>query len=505
MTIEAGSVIESSDVLEEIVKVLPELPSVIRYYDDYTDQTHSIRMPSTSKRWLLIVDGATRSFAFDGYADSHAYFWKSYLTFRFSSGVQNVTVSNEFDAIKHIAGAELVRLLSCPPDNFAIYWEGLRAKNLPSKVYTLVRNMLRMMSEYCIGGWGPSHSSFIERHLPIPTADKFRTVRTGDAFLSAREEALVIKYLDEVSQPAVLESLDPDDLVDAVALLCCYQHGVRMKQMALVQIDDVDVWSTRKGDNSVSTVHIRFRMLKQRDTALKGRMLRRKVKTEWAGIVARQKDLATRTPNQNRRLLALPDLPAGRRRLSDLLERITGRRLSAGHLRHTAALRLVDAGANKEELADFLGHSDLATGLVYYDASANQAARINKALGLSDTYRKIVEVAHAGFISPEELANLKGEQQIAGAPHGIPIAGIGGCTSGQPACPYNPITSCYGCRKFMPVRDINVHAQVLEDMRGVVHTFYNASRQETKTPAYMQLRRTISEIEAVMDELEEKK
>ena len=98
---------------------------------------------------------------------------------------------------------------------------------------------------------------------------------------------------------------------------------------------------------------------------------------------------------------------------------------TATDLRHTAAQRLVDAGATEEELAAFLG-TWLGTGLIYFGASASQAERVNRALGISTIYQRVAKIAHDRFISPEELADLKGDQQIAGVPHGIPIAGIGG-------------------------------------------------------------------------------
>ena len=187
----------------------------------------------------------------------------------------------------------------------------------------------------------------------------------------------------------------------------------------------------------------------------------------------------------------------------DLASIITGVDVTATDLRHTAAQRLVDAGASQEEVAEFLGHSDVTTCLVYYQTSANQAERVNKALGISDIYLRVVKIAHDKFISHEELAELKDIQQIAGVPHGIPIAGIGGCATGQPSCPYNPITSCYGCRKFMPVADVELHKRVLGDMRGVVTFFVDASLGDSHSPAYMQLRRAISSIQQVIAELEE--
>ena len=172
-------------------------------------------------------------------------------------------------------------------------------------------------------------------------------------------------------------------------------------------------------------------------------------------------------------------------------------------MRHSGAMRQVDAGASAEDLAEFMGHSSLESGLVYYDTSATQAERVNQALGISETYQNLARLGTARFISNDELSKLKDDQQIAGVPHGIAIAGIGACQTGQPSCPYNPITACYGCPKFMPVRDISIHRQVLNDFRGVVKFFYDSSRGETESPAYLQLKRTISEVHSVINELED--
>jgi hypothetical protein len=82
----------------------------------------------------------------------------------------------------------------------------------------------------------------------------------------------------------------------------------------------------------------------------------------------------------------------------------------------------------------------------------------------------------------------------------MPIAGIGGCTSGQPNCPYNPVLSCYGCSRFMPLSDARIHKRVLEDLRHVLKLFYTASRAERGSPAF-QLEETISKVQGVINEL----
>jgi hypothetical protein len=231
-------------------------------------------------------------------------------------------------------------------------------------------------------------------------------------------------------------------------------------------------------------------------------MLRR-IKQDWARLfLALQEVRQSQSVDAADRLFRVASSKEVQERLGKLLKSLTGGNHVATDLRHAAAQRLVDAGASHEELAEFMGHSDVRTGLVYYEASSTQAERVNKALGLSEIYRAVAKIAHDRFISSDELTRLKEDQQIAGVPHGMPISGIGGCTSGQPACPYNPITSCYGCRKFMPVHDKAVHERVLSDFRGVVNLFRQSSRGDANSPAYLQLQRTINDVQVVIEEIE---
>ena len=188
--------------------------------------------------------------------------------------------------------------------------------------------------------------------------------------------------------------------------------------------------------------------------------------------------------------------------VSKSVSKIIGRETSASDLRHTSAQRMVDGGASQEELAEFMGHTNIATGLVYFQTSANQAERVNQALGISPIYQQVVKIAHDKFISFEELSELKGTHQIAAVPHGIPIAGIGACKSGQPACPFNPVTSCYGCRKFMPLQDVAVHQQVLKDMREVVGFFITEAKGDPISPTYLQLQNTILSVQQIITEIE---
>jgi hypothetical protein len=54
----------------------------------------------------------------------------------------------------------------------------------------------------------------------------------------------------------------------------------------------------------------------------------------------------------------------------------------------------------------------------------------------------------------------------------------------------------------MPLHDKAMHERVLAEMREVVIFFDQSSRGDTRSPAYLQLQRTIAEIQAVIVELE---
>ena len=187
--------------------------------------------------------------------------------------------------------------------------------------------------------------------------------------------------------------------------------------------------------------------------------------------------------------------------LRDLLEKITGTRWSPTDLRHTAAQRLADAGTSHIALSEFMGHSTTLTANVYFDASPNQAQRINQALAISNIYSNVAAVARTRTIDKGALLRLPPDQQIGGAPHGIPIAGIGGCSAGQSLCSKNPVLSCYTCRKFLPLSDFAVHESVVESLRPVVTEFANASRFNEESPAYTQLRRMFQAALQVAEEV----
>ena len=494
----------ADDPVDHVIARLPPLPSVIRYYDEFDDTARSIPNPTDTDKFEVWINGTRTHINFgrlekrgDGNLLKHLF------TFLLAQDLSIQGINGYIQALSSLTHEDITHIVTAGPTLIGTVWARLRAQNLHHLAYPGVKGILRLLCHHRLNGWSNDFRAYLTSNLPLPAGDKYASVRTGNAFLSIDEEAAVVRYLDEMASSITSDSVaipPPAQLADACMLLCAFQFAMRPVQIAKLTVRSMRVW--KGADDDRPAVHLTFHMAKQKSSATR-RPLTRRIKQEWAPLfLALQAARQPQCGDGADRLFQVASSKETQERLARLLKSLTGANHVATDLRHAAAQRLVDAGANHEELAEFMGHSDVRTGLVYYEASSTQAERVNKALGLSTIYRAVAKIAHDRFISSEELTRLKEDQQIAGVPHGMPIFGIGGCTSGQPACPYNPITSCYGCRKFMPVQDKAVHERVLGDFRSVVTLFQQSSRGDANSPAYLQLQRTINDVKVVIEELE---
>jgi hypothetical protein len=496
---------DAGELIADVVSRLPALPPVIRYYDEFDDATRSIAAPTEATVFELLIYGRPHRLDFDRYPGAYGMLVKHLFLFLLGKGLHVASAFKAASGAMHFSASEVEKLVGTGPHKIGREWTVMRARDLPQDGYRFGKTLLRLLCVHRLCGWSPTYEEFIRSSLPGPATDSHAGVRSGDVFLSVDEEAAIVRHLDETVSALTSSVNAPpayEDLCEAGMLLCAYQFAMRPIQIAMLTMRNVRIWEDVPGEPP--TVHLTFHMAKQKSNS-KRKPLTRRVKREWAPIfvAVKARRTAEGLAGAGHFFAVESNYEAGTRIAALVRKLIDSEDLgTATDLRHTAAQRLVDAGASHEELAEFMGHSNVQTGLVYYETSATHAERVNLALGASDIYRRVAKIAHDRFISPEELTLLKGEQQIAGVPHGIPIAGIGGCKSGQPACPYNPVTSCYGCRKFMPLHDKAMHERVLAEMREVVIFFDQSSRGDTRSPAYLQLQRTIAEIQTVIEELE---
>lgn len=480
------------------VAALPSLPKTIHYEDEYDEKIRAIKVDQCKDSLVLHDSGASHTIRFTRFDQRVRPLIREFLLGSLMERAPR-TVILYHSMLTTISAEDIEKAALSEPSTFRTSWSEMTARYSSDSLVTL-KALLSFLCQVRFEFWGPTYREFISRALPIQGRDAYSTVRSGDAFLTIDEEARLVNWIDEATIQA--NSIERSSVEIACLVVCSYQFGMRPKQLGMTRIRDCSIRFSEEDKSAI--VHITFQMIKQKDAALSGLALHRKVKREWAPLfVALLK--FSEGEGKDTFLFGFSNRIGLSIALNDKLNEIVagGTRRVAYDLRHSMAQRLVDSGASHEELAAAMGHSQLASGLVYFRASANQAELVNKALGISSVYQRVAKIAADKYISPEELHLLKEDQQIAGVPHGIPIAGIGGCKTGQPSCPYNPVTACYGCPKFMPVIDIAMHEKVLEEFRGIVHLYKDVSRGENHSPAYLQLQRTINEVMGVIQDLKE--
>ncbi|WP_395541597.1 site-specific integrase (plasmid) [Pseudomonas aeruginosa] len=498
----------SAEALMEM-QALPQLPSIIRYLDDFADEWRVIRNTDADK-WEIHADGIEASFDFCEFPQRYRLLvkhWAAWTMTRLAVATARIYMHSLKPLFYKEKSDPLYELLSRNPMELRDYWLGTLLTGYTHFTLRAVKSLLAFLCEMSLGRLAPGYADFVGA-FRLPQQDKYAAVRTGDVFLGANEEAAIVDFLDEINTLVRTSPLQVDEQALRSSCILCisYQYAMRPLQIAKIRLSDVRVYLGSGVDGP--TIHITFLRAKQRSNGKRLPMLR-KIKREWAFIFAELYQRRLATPHGQVETLALLDSLFGLtpQSVSNLLikttEAITDIPRPANHLRHSAAQRLVDAGASQVELAEFMGHSYADTGLVYFDASPAQADRVNKALALSPIYTNVADVARTRTIDKNKLLHLSPDHQIGAVPHGIPIAGIGACNLGQSLCSKNPVLSCYSCRRFMAVTDTAIHREVLDSLRPVVRFFYDESRGEIASPAYMQLRKTLESIQAVIADLDE--
>lgn len=483
---------------------LPTLPRSIKYTDDFLD-TSCILSTLENDTWELQCNG-TKGNVID-FSKFNARLKKLLKCFCAAHILEHATrtsFSYFYNLFRLYDEHEICAFIFSNPLDIKILWEKSKLLKTTQDIsysslisaQLCLKALLKYLCIHQFLSWSNSFISIISA-LQLTFSDRHASIKSGDCFLSVTQEAQLVSFFDKnAANPELLSIRE----LQNICLICsAYQHGMRPVQIGAVKCCDVKL--IQQDDQAVS-VHITFMKAKQRSES-KAIPLVRKVKNEWAPLFL---ELIRRNQNNvdhsaGDHFFGVTSATETSQRISDTSELVFKDRKTPTDFRHTAAQRLVDAGASKEELAEFLGHSDLDTCLIYFDTSATQAERINKALGASETYSTLAKIAHSRMIDSDELLKLKGEQQIAGMPHGFAISGIGGCESGQPLCPFNPVTSCYGCPKFMPMNQTDVHTEVLHAMRSVVKQFVDAGLDDNKSPTFLQLKNVIANIESIIQEI----
>ena len=345
--------------------------------------------------------------------------------------------------------------------------------------------VLRLASEISVGEWQVRHLPLI-RGLDTHANRRAKAQRSKrgrrEELMSVDAQAGVARVLDEGALQHALPEAEAEALT---SLALMFQHGVRPVQVIALRVEDVRILRDAMGDASCI---ISFHAAKRHD----GKVVEmvRQMKPEWVGLMQQTTELANQAGR--RRLLRFSTSETLWAEVKHVCAK--GRvkvDFTAKALRHTGAQSLADAGHGRASIRDFLGHGNDNAATVYVKASRKQAELINSALGASKLYDNIVSLADSTFVTVKEMMNAGEDEQIGAVVGDRFVAGVGLCKTGQPNCPYNPVTSCYGCSKFMPSLDRAAHEEAVKGMREQVLVYVNRTGGE-EGAAYLQLMRALS-------------
>jgi hypothetical protein len=332
-------------------------------------------------------------------------------------------------------------------------------------------------------------------------------VADGEALLSLAEQRDIYEHFEDLALRLAEDSegMPWQDLRAAAMLYWNYSNGFRPIQIAKLNTEDVRV---RPGsqEHPTPTVVVRVTYVKQRKSRTK-QFSARRMRRAWTPIMAAWMEARSdaevaggfdRPPS----LFGIPPQDVSRE-IIRYVTRITGVRRTPYDMRHTAAQRLADVGANRLLIAEFLTHDNINTANVYIENSPAQAEIVNRALGQSPVFRKLDAEMKRRAIPQSQHTQLAPDKQVMDAPNGYPIVGIGGCAIGQSFCTKTPALACYTCPKFMYLRDdVEVHRNALAAAQSIVCDFLEAAPAGRDTPAFAQLTQTIEAMQAVITDIE---
>lgn len=453
----------------------PACPSSMTVYDKYADVTAELRL--SERRWEVPAQGRFQKFTF---ADGELGLLQRKLTILTQATNAPPTIAKFGRClINHWPLYE--RLLLGGPSSARELWKAAVSDVDAAKTG---KSLLRLVCQLELGGWRSVHLPLV-RSLDTRAKASLQAQRgklkRREKLLAVSRQADIVAVLDEAAANTEL----PEEQVEGlVALALYYQHGMRPVQLLALRLEHLP--APVVDANGDLAMVISFHAAKRKDAV----ELLRQVKPEWVPLVNRLRTSAASSGRQrifsrssNEELWTL--LKAACKRHNLHID------FTAYSFRHTSAQSLADAGHDRNSIKEFLGQRSLNAATTYLRASRQQGEIVNRALGVSKLYNNILAFSADSFIDKEQLMAADEDKQVGAVVGGRLIAGIGLCRSGQPSCSFNPVTSCYGCSKFMPSADIAAHQDAVAGMREQVQVYVNSKMSEGSV-AFMQLSTALS-------------
>ncbi len=259
---------------------LPPLARLVRYYDDYDRQQRRLENLD-SDVWRIHVNGGRTSWDYERFPEPA----RSVLKRVFSETLVAHSSTSAISFWSALAATEvdlfvkaINSALYASPVEFRFWWTAYARDRFSRSQAVAFRHVLHWLCRWEIGEWRQADRDLV-RALPGHAYEKYMSVGDRSSIVPQQAKSKIVSYLDETSAAAKAGECSPEIARDAAVLAIAYQHGLRPRQIAMLETNDVRIIDAQ-------TVHIRPTLIKQRGENI-GRAINRKIQPEWTALFIR--------------------------------------------------------------------------------------------------------------------------------------------------------------------------------------------------------------------------
>jgi len=464
--------------------IWPPVPSSLEIYDKYKLETFVVVMGEP--KWIFSSQGETRSIVFlPGEVGS--------IQQRLVLLTQAYSAPSTFEKF----GSTITRkwelfsqLLETTPDNIKQFWDSNVSTIDEAKAG---KSILKLAYSKSLGLWDISHAELVKslstRAKKTISAQKNK-LRNRSNLIEDAKQMDVVRLLDEKANEASLSEAQVQALV---TLALAFQHSVRPVQILTIGTEHVRSVEDSDG-NRIWVISFHEAKKKHGSASLE---MSRQVFPTWAPLVVLLLKFAVESGRP--RLFSISSSEKLWKNVKKVCKEF-GIEIDYKFykLRHTGAQKLADAGHSRAEIGGFLGHSNINAAAPYLKSSRKQNDVLDKALEKSKVYNRILSIAIGEFVTQSEIEAANEDQQVGAIVGERLISGIGLCSTGQSACLYDPVLSCYSCKKYLPSLDASAHQVAIAGMRQQIISFKDVSTSQNN-PAFLQLQIALAGAQRALD------
>jgi len=222
---------------------LPTLPSIIRYYDDFSDETKSIK--TNEEIWVFRIDAEKKSIAWKPFTVNTAEILKHFINWSVSKHDATSVLTDLIVINAHSDWlSKIVRLLPLPLIEVKENWELQVLSIVMPHQALLARRLSMFMCDYELGSWAAIEKELVKGWSWFPKITKVQKTEYWQLQnLSSDEIGRIQTYFDKLSEACISSqnSIDIYILRNASIFYWCMYNAFRPMQIACLDYEDVVV------------------------------------------------------------------------------------------------------------------------------------------------------------------------------------------------------------------------------------------------------------------------